>query len=212
MDELHPIVVQGFEGLRGTLSKPPSGDTAELCLDDGRRVQVSAVALERREDGTWFLPLRPADLTATHYDSADASAASRDVVERIPVIEEQLHVDKERIETGRVRVNVVPQVRKEVLDVDLSEERVEVERVPVGRIVERAEASRQEGDVTIIPVYEEVLVCEKRLRLKEEVRIRRVSTVQHARREVELRREEVEVVRSAHPGTDVSSTSKDVKP
>lgn len=209
---MEPIVVQGFEGLRGTLSKVPSGDTAELCLEDGRRVQISAGALERRADGTWFLPLRPADLTATHYDSADASAVSREVVERIPVIEEQVDVGKERVETGRVRVHVVPQVRKEVVDVDLSEERVEVERVPVDRIVERAEASRQEGDVTVIPVYEEVLVCEKRLRLKEEVRIRRVSTVQHARREVELRREEVEVVRSAHPGTEEPPKPKDVRP
>jgi stress response protein YsnF len=133
-------------------------------------------------------------------------------VERIPVAQEEARVTTERVETGRVRIHVTPQTRQETIGVDLTDERVEVERVPVGRIVERAEAVRQEGDVTIIPVYEEVLVCEKRLRLKEELRISRVSTVQHERREVELRRDEVEVVRSPHPGTDVSSTPKDVRP
>jgi stress response protein YsnF len=130
-------------------------------------------------------------------------------VERVPVVQEQARVSTERVETGRVRVHVVPQVHQETIDVDLTDERVEVERVPVGRIVERAEASRQEGDVTIVPVYEEVLICEKRLRLKEELHIRRISTVHHERREVDLRREDVEVVRSPEPGSQPASAIKD---
>jgi stress response protein YsnF len=43
----------------------------------------------------------------------------------------------------------------------------------MGRIVETAPEIRTEGDVTILPVVEEVLVVEKRLVLKEELHIRR---------------------------------------
>jgi hypothetical protein len=41
---------------------------------------------------------------------------------------------------------------------------------------------RQEGDTTIVPVVEEVLVVERRLMLKEEIRIKRVRTTERASR------------------------------
>src|SRR5439155_3157111 len=132
---------------RATISQAPAGGEAELYLADGRRAKVPASLLERRPDGTYFVPLRSADLTATRYDSPDApgnSSSAAAEVERVPVIEERIRVEKERVETGHVRVHIVPQVHKEFVDVDLTDERVEVERVPVGRIVERAEATRQE--------------------------------------------------------------------
>ena len=72
---------------------------------------------------------------------------------------------------------------------------VEVERVPVDRIVDAAPAVRQDGDVTIIPVMEEVLVVEKRLVLKEELHVRRRRTQESVEVPVTLRRERVEVER-----------------
>ena len=54
-----------------------------------------------------------------------------------------------------------------------SEETVEVTRVPIDKVVETAPEIRTDGDVTIVPVLEEVLVVEKRLVLKEELHIRR---------------------------------------
>ena len=56
---------------------------------------------------------------------------------------------------------------------------------------------REEGDTTIIPVIEEVLVVEKRLFLKEEIRIRRTQTTQLHEETVTLRREEVVIERDA---------------
>jgi stress response protein YsnF len=79
--------------------------------------------------------------------------------------------------------------------VPLSRERVEVERVAVNRIVEQAPAVRTEGDVTIIPVLEEVLVVEKRLMLREEVRLVRRREETREQQTVTLRKEEVEVTR-----------------
>src|SRR5918994_193179 len=97
--------------------------------------------------------------------------------ERIPVVDEEARIDKREDETVRGT---------------LDEEVVEVERVPVDRIVEAAPAVRQDGDVTIIPVMEEVLVVEKRLVLKGEPHVRRRRTQEAVEVPVTLRRERVE--------------------
>jgi stress response protein YsnF len=54
---------------------------------------------------------------------------------------------------------------------------------------------RQEGDVTIVPVVEEILVVERRLVLKEEVRIRRVERSEKYQDEVTLHKQEAVVSR-----------------
>ena len=104
----------------------------------------------------------------------------------IPVVEERAVVRKRRKVTGAVRVRTVVREAERVVDEPLAVETVEVERVPLGRWVEAAPAVRQEGETTVIPVLEEVVVVEKRLRLVEEVR---------AAERVALRREEVVVER-----------------
>jgi stress response protein YsnF len=55
--------------------------------------------------------------------------------------------------------------------------------------------SRQEGETLIIPVLEEVLVVERRLRLKEEVRITRQQRTVHTPQSVVLKTYEVQVER-----------------
>lgn len=61
-------------------------------------------------------------------------------------------------------------------DEQLFGEDVSVERVPVNRILDGPIETRHEGDTTIIPVIEEVLTVQKRLFLREEVRITRRRT------------------------------------
>ena len=70
----------------------------------------------------------------------------------------------------------------------------------MSREVDTPGSIRQEGDVTIVPIYEEVLVVKKQLMLKEEIRITRQRTREQVMREVELRREEARVLRSDGPG------------
>jgi stress response protein YsnF len=50
-----------------------------------------------------------------------------------------------------------------------------------------------------MPVYEEVLVVEKRLMLKEEIHFVRKSVERHERQSISLRKEEVRVLRSNAP-------------
>jgi uncharacterized protein (TIGR02271 family) len=115
--------------------------------------------------------------------------------EIIPVVEEQAVVRKRKRVTGAVRVRTVVREHEQVVDEPLAVETVEVERVPLGRWVEAAAAVRQEGETTVIPVLEEVVVVERRLRLVEEVRVTRRRTTERASERVTLRREEVVVER-----------------
>ena len=82
-------------------------------------------------------------------------------------------VHKERVATETVRLRKRVHEDEEVLDVPVQTEAIEVERVPVGRWLDAPADVRHEGDTTVYPVVEEVLVVEKRLRLVEEVRVTR---------------------------------------
>jgi uncharacterized protein (TIGR02271 family) len=112
------------------------------------------------------------------------------------LLAEELSVDRREIETGRVRVATVTREREELVDVPLTREHVEVTHVPVGRTVERMPSIRQDGDTTIVPVVEEILVTERRLILKEEVHIRRVRTTERHQERVKLRHQEAVVTRT----------------
>ncbi len=126
--------------------------------------------------------------------SRPPSAAAPQTV--IPVVREELEVGKRRVDTGRgVRVHKTVQERQAVVDEPLAKDEVRVERVKVERTVEAPVDVRYEGDTMIIPVLEEVLVVQKRLVLKEEIRITRRRMETHAPQRVTLRSEQAQVER-----------------
>jgi len=92
-----------------------------------------------------------------------------------------------------VRVHKRVEEREEVVEQPAFREEVTVERIALGQPVEAEIGSRQEGDTLIIPVLEEMLVVEKRLVLKEEIRItkRRIQENEQAR--IVLREEHVDI-------------------
>ena len=89
---------------------------------------------------------------------------------------------------------------------DLLREHVEIETVPVGRQIDAMPVVREEGDTTVIPVVEEVVVVERRLMLKEEVRIKRVRTTERHQERITLRRQEAVVTRSPADPRDAAAT------
>ena len=119
--------------------------------------------------------------------------------EVVPVVEETAVVRKERVAAETVRLHKRVHEEEEVLDVPVQTEAIEVERVPVGRWIDAPAEVRREGDTTVYPVVEEVLVVEKRLRLVEEVRVTRRQETRRVQERVALRREEVVVERDAAP-------------
>lgn len=118
-----------------------------------------------------------------------------EIIESIPIVEEELRLDKREVVTGRVRVRTVVDVVEETAQVSLNRETVEVTRVPVDRVVDEAPPIRTENDVTIVPVLEEVLVVEKRLVLKEELHIRRQIRSEDMQVPVQLRKQRAVVER-----------------
>jgi len=130
------------------------------------------------------------------------------------LLAEELAVAKEKVETGRVRISTRTREREELVDEDLAREHVEIETVPVGLRIDAVPEVRQEGDTTIVPVVEEILVVERRLLLKEEIRIKRVRTIERHQEKVMLRHQEAVVTRQendsgsgdAHPLADLGPT------
>jgi uncharacterized protein (TIGR02271 family) len=102
---------------------------------------------------------------------------------------ETLSVDKRAVLTGRVRIRTETEQVEEIAKVALKSEVVEVTRVAIDRVVERPPPIRTEGDVTIIPVLEEVAFVEKRLVLKEELHVRRKASTDEVEVPVTLRRQ-----------------------
>jgi uncharacterized protein (TIGR02271 family) len=129
---------------------------------------------------------------------------------KVPVVAEKIRVEKRSVETGKVVVLVEPAMEEQLVDVPLTEETVDVRRVPVNRFIDGPVPVREEGDVTVVPVYEEVLVVEKRLMLKEEVHIHRRRVERRERQVIPTLTEQVHVLRSdASPGSSTAQAAAD---
>ena len=115
----------------------------------------------------------------------------------IPVTQEVLQVGKRLVETGRgVRAHKTVTETVVRIDEPLIQQGLEIEHVPVNAWVEgNAPVQRHEGNTLVVPVLEEVLVVEKRLRLKEEIRITAKAGTRIASERVTLRDEHVDVQR-----------------
>ena len=111
-------------------------------------------------------------------------------------------VDKRTVVRGGLRLDKTIETRREVVDEPLMRDELSVERVPVNTLVpsDALPLVRHEGDTMIVPVFEEVLVVERRMLLKEEIRIHRVRKEFHAPQTIELRREHVSVRRVDEAG------------
>jgi uncharacterized protein (TIGR02271 family) len=125
------------------------------------------------------------------------------VDETIPLVAERLNVDVKTVETGRVRIGTRVVETEQVVDLPLHRDQVEVETIALNRVVTEASPVRYEGDVTIVPVYEERLVVTKQLVLKEELHIRRRTSVEPAQPQTfKLRHEEVTITRDPSGARD----------
>ena len=141
------------------------------------------------------------DEPGTSATDAKVSAAAETTADgdrpTVLLVEETARIDKRSEVVGRVRVQTRTVVREEIAAADLASESVAVVRVPVGREVDAVPEVRTEGEVTIVPVVEEVLVVETRLVLKEEIHIRRTRSVERFETPVVLRRQDASVDRFA---------------
>src|ERR1700712_3095893 len=116
----------------------------------------------------------------------------------IPLHVEEVSFERRKVER-HVKVHVHTVNHDHLIDELLAHEKVEIERVVIGRPVDAVPPVREEGDTTVISVVEEVLVVERRLVLKEEIHLRRVRTTEQHREMVTLREQQA-VIERAEPG------------
>ena len=135
----------------------------------------------------------------------------KSTVERLELLEEQLKVTKRQVLTGSVRVRIEVDEVEHLVSQELEGERVEVTRVPVDRLLEAGTvlpSMRTEGRITIIPIVEEILVIEKRLRIKEELHITRHDSVEMAEIPVVVRKHRAIVERLDSQGNPTPITEE----
>jgi len=114
----------------------------------------------------------------------------------LPITQEELHVGKRVVETGKgVRLRKTVSEEALTVDEDLIRQDLVVERVVIDRLLDSdiAPQQRYEGDTLVVPVLEEVLIVEKRLRLKEEIRITVKPDISRSSQRVVLRSEHLHV-------------------
>jgi uncharacterized protein (TIGR02271 family) len=116
-------------------------------------------------------------------------------VDKIQLAEEELTVAKQKVLTGSVRVRTQTETVQELANIVLDQDQVEITRIPINQTIQAAPSVRTQGDVTIVPVVEEIVVIEKRLVLKEEIHIRRSVTTETVEVPVTLRKQHAVVER-----------------
>lgn len=205
MPQVNEAVVKTADGVRGTIkatSWPLEGSQSEVLvqLDDGRQGLVPFSTLSQQADGSYVLSLK-----ADELERRRAAGVAKGQPLVIPVLAEELDVQKRAVETGRVRIAKVIREREELVDEPLFREEAIIERVPINRFVEGPVPVRSEGNTVIVSLLEEVPVVEKRLMLKEELRITIRQVEAHKPVAVTLRSEEAAVERTE--SKDIPSTT-----
>jgi uncharacterized protein (TIGR02271 family) len=188
--------VKDKDGVWGTVvseSLPLPGNAAQVVVqtESGQQVLVPTDILIQQPDGSYYLPLRLAELE--HAGSEQGGYQDEPIV--VPVLVEELDVQKRLVETGKVRITKVIHEHEAVVDEPLFYDKVAITRVPMQRVVDGPVPVREENGTTIISVVEEVLVVEKRLMLREEIHIRKQRIETHQPQRITLRSEEVQVER-----------------
>ncbi|CAN5825955.1 hypothetical protein BH24CHL3_BH24CHL3_03000 [soil metagenome] len=113
----------------------------------------------------------------------------------LPLSEETLEARVFKTEIGKVRIHKRIQTDRLEQDVELSHDDVVVERAERNEVVKERREPWLEGEVLIIPVYEEVLVSEKRLMLREVIRVARGRQSERVNVGGEVQREVVDIER-----------------
>jgi len=177
---------------------PSNAAQVVVQTESGQQILVPTDLLIQQPDGSYDLPLRLAELE--HSSSEPSVHQDEPIV--VPVVVEELDVQKRAVETGKVRITKVVRERETLVDEPLFRDNVAISRVPMQCVVEGPIPVREENGTTIISVVEEVLVVEKRWMLREEIHIRKRRTETHQPQHITLRSEAVQIERIPHAEED----------
>lgn len=135
-------------------------DRAEktVLLENGNELKVPASALEVRKDGSFFLKD-----SANFFPTSQPQALERNVQ---PAAPDQV-ASNGNAALPWSESAAKPQIPAEAL----FKSGYDIQTVNIDKLLEGPAQERQEGDTLILPVVEEVWVVEKKLYLRQEIRI-----------------------------------------
>jgi stress response protein YsnF len=188
------------------LNQAGSTDLVRVEMADSQQIWIVSQTLVPQSNGNYLLPIAVPELPQPKLNQV----LDESEITVIPVIAEEAVVFKREVPGGRVRISKVVREREETIHTTLAHQETDVTRVPVGEFVSEPEQTRQEGDKLIVPVYEEVLVVEKRLRLRERLIITKRLVETDQDEPIVLRAEEAFVER-LEPGASHADTDAPVK-
>jgi uncharacterized protein (TIGR02271 family) len=172
------------------ISIGPNGFTVEkgLFFPKDHELRNDCIAEVRGEEIYYRLA---EELTAPKTNGWQKAELREGKELRVPLMEEQVLIQKESKETGAVRVhkNVVTEERK--VTVPLRHEEVIIEHVPAQNASKSTHAFEDER--YSIPVHEEEFQVVKQPVIKEEVRVRCVTREETRAASTSVRHEELEV-------------------
>ena len=203
--------IVGRDGLRGQLAGPlPSDPRSRVTvrLDDGQVLEIPASLLTPHHAGGYEIPLGAGDLGKPWRETVENRVHQVDDAV-VPVLAEELVVDTRAVPTGGVRVHRRVLEREEEIEMPLIREHLDIRRVIMNEDVAGPLPIRQEGDTIVVPIVEEVLIVEKRFRLKEEVHMTRRAFEELHRERVVLRRQEADIERFGADGQPLVGTVDD---
>ena len=194
--------IVGRDGLHGEIMGPMPADgrsRVTVRLDDGQVLEIPASLLARHHDGGYEIPLGMGDLGRPWKETVEQQVRNVDEAV-VPVLAEELDVQKRAVPTGAVRVHRRVLEHEEDIEMPLVREHLDIRRVIFNEDVDGPLPVRQEGDTIIVPIVEEVLLVQKRYRLKEEVHMTRRAFEEVHRERVLVRRQEAEIERVGASG------------
>jgi uncharacterized protein (TIGR02271 family) len=179
------------DGIQGKVVDEEASGYLVVEFNDASRMVVAHDVLVPQSENTYGLSINMSNPARIPIDLTTA----KEIV--LPVIAEEIIVEKQQIERAKVHLHKRIETREELVNTPILQEQVVVERIPVNRLVEEAvPEAREEDGVLIIPLIEEVVVVEKRLFVREEVRVTKQRTTATDSQTVTLRREVVDVERT----------------
>ena len=183
--------------------------TATTIMKQQQPIDLEAHSQKWRAEG-WNAAGRSGAATVTPARSATASAGAGTSAESnrpgdvIPVVEEQLQVGKQVVQTGGVRVHSRVTEKPVEADVRLREEHVNVERRPVDRPLSDADQAFKERSFEVTETGERAVVA-KTARVVEEVVVNKTARERTEKVHDTVRRTDVQVEQT--PGSTQGSST-----
>lgn len=203
-----------------TVVRPETGELAYLVVRRGWSDQLVTVpaALIDGVPGRRAVRLRVtrdealARLAGPHAPGDAFLARDTGGELRIPVVEERLRPVVRQVDLGELRVHKHVDMTIEAVSQALTRDDLVIERVPMNEALDEPRQPYLDGDWLVIPIMEEVLVVQKRLMLKEEVRVRKRQITEEQTVREAVRRERIELEDATRFGVaglrDAAATSR----